>query len=85
MQSFVNECFARQTQSSSGGGVNQAPSSNYYKNLDQIQVEGHVKIRKIFTMRAQIPLDEDESGIGGDFIDTAATVVEAIPKNMAFN
>lgn len=32
MQSFVNECFAKQ--STAASGVAQLPAANYYKNLD---------------------------------------------------
>jgi hypothetical protein len=65
MQSFMNECFGKQ---STGGSVNGGPGSvstsqingqmspsipqNIYKSLEQIQIEGHVRIRKIFSSRS---------------------------------
>lgn len=31
--------------------------SNIYKSLEHIQLEGHMKIRKVFSTRSQIPCD----------------------------
>ena len=71
MQSFLNECFGKQQPGSvsSGGGSSSVSNSqnngamspgipqNIYKTLEHIQLEGHMKIRKIFSSRSQIPCD----------------------------
>jgi hypothetical protein len=51
IQSFVNECFQTKQQPSTGlNGL--LPTANIYKFLEQIQIEGIFKIRKVFTSRS---------------------------------
>jgi hypothetical protein len=74
VQSFANECFQPKPQ------ANQA-LPNIYRCLEQVQIEGHLRVRKIFTCRAQIPCEF------GDFITSEMTEVaevEPLPKNLDF-
>ena len=69
MQSFTNECFGRtavgsvsgsSTTSQIGGpmgDISPGLPTNIYKCLEQIQLEGRMRIRKIFSSRSQIPCE----------------------------
>jgi hypothetical protein len=47
-----------------------------------VQLEGHAKIRKIFTTRKVIPIDTSEESSSSGLNEM---VSEALPKNLEFN
>jgi len=77
IQSFVNECF----------GGNSTPGNTFYKCLEQIQIEGHMKLRKVFTSRSQIPCEDP---LQANLISSSGNInelaeVEFLPKGFDFS
>ena len=97
MQSFMNECFGKQLGTSvSGQGASQNHSlgfspgdaspqlpQNVFKCLEQIQLEGRMKVRKVFSTRSQIPCEQP---CDADLqLYDAVPEVESLPRNIDFN
>ena len=78
IQSFVNECF---------GAATPAPGGTHFKCLEQIQIEGHMKLRKVFSSRSQIPCDDPAQA---NLVSNSGNIqelaeVEFLPKGLDFN
>lgn len=78
IQSFVNECF---------GVTTPAPGGTHFKCLEQIQIEGNLKLRKVFTSRSQIPCEDPAQA---NLISNSGNInelaeVEFLPKGLDFN
>eukprot|EP00347_Sterkiella_histriomuscorum_P008665 403344229 len=86
IQSFVNECFGKAQQTASNPIQS---ASNFYKCLEQIQIEGHLRIRKVFSSRSQIPCEfgdlNNQQIITGSGTVQELAEVEFLPKSLDFN
>jgi hypothetical protein len=92
MQSFMNECFGKQTGTSVSGAPTQSVGfspgdaspqipQSIFKCLEQVQLEGRMKLRKVFSSRSQIPCEQ-----AGDVdLYDAVPEVESLPRNIDFN
>ena len=53
-----------------------------FKCLEQIQIEGTFKLRKVFSSRSLIPIEFSENN---DDVGLSTSEIEAIPKNLDYS
>ena len=74
---------------SSGGQLGRMNSSkiyiNSFKHIEQIQLEGNFKLKKVFSSRSQIPLDASADELHDIISHDKSIKIEQIPNKLDFN